>query len=752
MTAAASDDAVYNKVADILRQCEDFHRLSTHIERFEREQASLNMHVKTELEKHVEAVELGKLALHDAQTKRVKLLQELHNMLTLCESAREMVDEFPLISRMSRIYKNCYATKQMISQLNNLVKETDVIEDMLREDLELDSDMPNLLRAHYKLSKLREFREEALYQASLEGQSDLPITLENSFSNLNTLSDNFDRLVLNFCRNIFQLVKSGHIKTIVQIFKIVEAEESSDEVLKSIRDAKSSLPDSQDGPFLSLQGMTRQLRNFRLRVLEEFQGAAAENFQRAWVSYLEDGSGELNLDFIFEDLKVAFYVLPDLTPPSYNIAKTFASIYQECLVGLVTKAVSLDTPAAVYLYLINFHREYRKFFEENAPFSVDEVEPGLEDGKDGILVREYTRLFTQKIREWSDKLFQSSVDTFMKRESEPELDSDGNYGLQGTIIFFQMITQQINIISHTNNSDVVGIVLSSIMYIMQSMQDQWKSVMRSELSQQLSGNPESVPPGLMEYLLAVANDNLKCAGFMDNTLLNTFELITSEREEDLREAFGKTVDGYILISDIGVSQIVAIISNDVKPALTSLFQPNWYQSSNMKLIVDTFRDYIVDCIEHMVPGLFDVFLLEASNALTISYLRSIFNKNACFDGDNAIQQIRSDIALAIRVFGEYMAAEHLRSTFEPIEKLLLGMLDADVETVSEYFHLLKEAYWDAPLSLVEAVLQNRTDLEKSIIKKMIDIVRHENDSLQIDTSQQPTVFSQVTSLSGSSIL
>ncbi|EPY50052.1 exocyst complex subunit Sec6 [Schizosaccharomyces cryophilus OY26] len=742
MSLASSDELVYNKVADILRQSEDFYKLSSHVEKFEREKDTFDLHVKTELEKHAESLQKGRLSLQDSHLKRQKLLRELNHMRSLCMTAHEMVEQFPLISEVSRIYKNCYATRQMIIQLRNLMQETDIIEDMIREDLEQDPTMPNLLKAHFKLSKLRTFRDEAMHQASLESRSDVSTTLQSSFSNLNALSEKFDRLIFNYCRNLLELLRIGNTKTIVRVFKIIEAEEASDEMLKSIRNAQSNLTDANEAPFVNLQGSSRQLRNFWSEAKEIFQVSIAERFHQAWSNFLTQ-QADLELDWVLDDLQYAFKVLPELASPSFDIAKVFAIIYQQCLVNLVKDAVSSDTPAATFLNLINFHKEYRTFYQEHAPFSIDELQPPLEDGSNGILVKEYTRLFTQKIQEWSDKLFQSSVEAFVKRESEPELDSDGNYGIQGTIIFFQMITQQVTIISQTNNPEVVSTVLRSIMYVMQAMQEHWKTVMKTELQKHLS-DASSAPPGLMEYLLALANDNLKCAGFMDNTLLRTFELATDSREEDLRESFGKTVDGFILLSDIGVNEIVEIISNDVKPALATLFHPGWYQSSNMKLIVDTFRDYIVDCIEHMVPGLFDVFLLESSNALTINYLRGIYNKGVTFEGPSAIQQIRSDVALAIRAFGEYMAAEHLKATFEPIEKLLLGMLDAELGSVADYFHLLKESYWDAPLSLVEMILLHRTDLDRTTIRKMVEIVRQENAKVQHYSSNKPTIFSQIT--------
>ncbi|EPX71777.1 exocyst complex subunit Sec6 [Schizosaccharomyces octosporus yFS286] len=741
MSLVSSDELVYNKVADILRQSEDLYKLSSHVEKLEREKDTFDLHVKAELEKHSESLQRGKLALHDSHLKRQKLLNELNHMRSLCTAAHKMVEQFPLISQVSRIYKNCYATQQMIVQLQNLMQETDIIEDIIREDLEHDPTMPNLLKAHFKLTKLRTFRDEAMYQASLESRNDASTTLQSSFSNLNALSEKFDRLIFNYCSNLFELLKVGNTKTIVRVFKIIEAEEASDEMLKSIRNAQSNLTDANEAPFMNLQGSSRQLRNFWSEAKEIFQASVAERFHQAWSNFITQ-KADLELEWMFDDLQYAFKVLPELASPSFDLARVFAIIYQQCLVNLVKDSISSDTPAAIFLYLINFHKEYRAFYQEHAPFSADEIQPSLEDGSNGVLVKEYTRLFTQKIQEWSDKLFQSSVEAFIKRESEPELDSDGNYGIQGTIIFFQMITQQVNIISQTNNPEVVSTVLRSIMYVMQAMQEHWKTVMKTELQKHLSTS--NTPPGLMEYLLALANDNLKCAGFMDNTLLRTFELATDSREEDLRESFGKTVDGFILLSDIGVNEIVEIISNDVKPALATLFHPGWYQSSNMKLIVDTFRDYIVDCIEHMVPGLFDVFLLESSNALTINYLRGIYNKGVTFEGPSAIQQIRSDIALAIRAFGEYMAAEHLKATFEPIEKLLLGMLDAELGSVAEYFRLLKESYWDAPLSLVEVILTNRTDLDRGTIRKMVEIVRQENSNMQQYSSNKPTIFSQIT--------
>src|SRR5690606_5588860 len=63
-----------------------------------------------------------------------QIKEEMQKIDKLCQEAQELVEEFPIISKVSRIHKNFLAVEEMKRNLNELDAKLNLVDDMLRDD------------------------------------------------------------------------------------------------------------------------------------------------------------------------------------------------------------------------------------------------------------------------------------------------------------------------------------------------------------------------------------------------------------------------------------------------------------------------------------------------------------------------------------------------------------------------------------------------------------------------------------------
>ncbi|EEB06866.2 exocyst complex subunit Sec6 [Schizosaccharomyces japonicus yFS275] len=731
------------KAGDLIRQTDSFDKLTVLIERLQREKNTLDVYVKSELETLSNSYKAGLERVNDGKSKLQELQDNISGLVSLCNNAGSMVNEFSLISKISRVYRNCTATKQMIEQLEKLQEETDLVEDMLQSDIHQGDDMPNLLRAHFILTRLQSFRDEAMQQAAKENSIELDETLEQLFSKLNVISDNFDRLVFSFCRNFLELLSDEQTRTLISTFKIIEVEEAADRKARNLIDVRKSTYAGADSSLWNFQGSRRELKNFRERAFEEIENSIQERFDTCW-NQLQEPDASLNLEWVISDLDMAKQ-LEKLTPPEYRLFSFVLSTYHTLLDEFVHKCINGDMAVVILLYLVEFQVAYREYLRDSHYVYIEELDPPLEDSDESELALEVSSVLVNKVKEWAKKVFDKDVDEFTRRQNEPQSDNQHKYSLPGTIILFQMISQQLKLLSPCENATVFFKVVMGALDMLLTLQQKWKETLRAETTKQMN-NPHSVVPGLPEYAVALSNDSLKSSGFTESTFKKYHNLIPENFRSEFLERLSNVEDGYIYLSGSCLSTIVALIATDTKHAFSLVFQTAWYESSNIPIVVNTFRDYLSDCKEHLVSGLTESLAKESIKGFVVCYIRCLLNKNIKLRGAETIERIRADVSCALQMFSDYASdVNELKQEFVSIQSLLLGMLDADTNTVADYYTDLKNLFWDVPIQLVELVLINRSDLDRNECRKMIEIIRYTDANIPTPKNAEGTIYKNVLS-------
>jgi exocyst complex component 3 len=322
------------------------------------------------------------------------------------------------------------------------------------------------------------------------------------------------------------------------------------------------------------------------------------------------------------------------------------------------------------------------------------LEPPLLDGNESHLIDDYFSLVSKKMDEWTANLMKTEVDDFVKRETQPEEDADGYYSMQGAVILFQMLNQQVDLALDSNQAAVLARVVDEANRVMRGVQAQWLKLLDQEYRKQITaqdkGNTDDMVGGLVEYVMALANDQIKSADFTE-ALNNRLEpLVSNKYKTQLADKLNDAMDGFLDVAKRCVQVLIDVVFHDLRPATKLLVQPGstWYtasilppgksraaeeQQGPMEQIILTLKDYMVEDYQaHLNPNLFDLLIEDILDTFLITYLVAV-RKAGKLRIPQAVDRMRSDVDMAVEFFGQYKTKKELEGYFDVLESVLTLM-------------------------------------------------------------------------------
>lgn len=296
------------------------------------------------------------------------------------------------------------------------------------------------------------------------------------------------------------------------------------------------------------------------------------------------------------------------------------------------------------------------------------IQPPLLDGKEQDLINDYLALIVKKMEEWTANLMKTEISDFLGRAEPPEVDADGYYGMQGAVILFQMMNQQIDLALDSNQGAILVRVVEEANRVMRSVQTQWIKLLDSEFNKQV-GKPEEVSGGLVEYAMALANDQIKSADFTEALNLRLEPLVSSKYKGPIGDKLNDAMDGYLDVAKKCVQVLIDVIFNDLKPATKSLVTTGWYLTDPMTQIIETIKDYLEDYQSHLNPNLFDLLIEDIIDTFLINYLVAI-RRCSKLKVPQAVDRIREDIQKAFGFFLVYKGRKELESYFDVLNSVV----------------------------------------------------------------------------------
>ncbi|CAO3629331.1 unnamed protein product [Cunninghamella blakesleeana] len=621
----------------------------------------------------------------------------------------------------------------------------------------------NLLHVHYNLFKLEEFRDQTMHQAR-DSPHDVIVTLKTYFKRVDLLSEEFTQHLWQLARNMLALIDEGCGPSIVILTKIIECEEKADEKALAARQAQANHQDLQqrneiisttslnnnnkssvivDQKWRLAEGNPRTIKAYRVEFFEQVHQSILERFEYELKPYKEadDWIGALDAtDFIFDDLELIFDQIVPKFPKKYKIFPYFVLEYHRHAYDMLNHMVNEELDAGSILRLLRFVRDYYATMSTRLGVTEELLEPQLLDGQEQSLVNEYLKLVKSTLADWTSNLMSSESKRFINRDEPPEESTDGQFGMEGSVDLFQIINQQIDVAADANQGMLLYLVVSECSNVMTDSQAFWRKLLSTELNKQIH-QPDQVAPAFVEYAIALANDQIKCADFADAIAERVIPMVESRYKHQTEEKLNTTVNGYEHIAALAREALLEVTFNDIQPVFNDLFTQRWYEQPLVPSVIETLKDYCEDFM-HLNKHIFHQLLSDILDKFLMLYIQSMRHRKATFKMEYCLDKIENDVRISFNFFAKHIPKKEMETKFDVIEKIHI-LLESDRSMIYLHYYTLRQAYPDVPITFMEDILGKRDDLDKSALKEIMEGIKAKARENEPQADTPPTIFSRI---------
>lgn len=227
-----------------------------------------------------------------------------------------------------------------------------------------------------------------------------------------------------------------------------------------------------------------------------------------------------------------------------------------------------------------------------------------------------------------------------------------------------MINQQTDLALDSNQGSVVARVVEEFNRSMRSTQATWLKLIDSEFARQVN-RPEEDPGGLVEYLIALANDQVKSADFTEALSSRLEPLVSEKYRTVIADKLNDAMDGYLDVAKRCIQVLIDTVFNDIKTAIRVLFTPSWYVDDPIFQIVETISDYMGDFQARLSPSLFDLLVDDIVDTFLLSYLAAL-RRASKLKLPGAASKMKEEVKKAFDFFTQYKPAQELEQYFEVV--------------------------------------------------------------------------------------
>lgn len=491
--------------------------------------------------------------------------------------------------------------------------------------------------------------------------------------------------------------------------------------------------------FKSMQANARVIKNYRHKFLDTLAASVKSSFDTHFVSNEMDMLGFIDgLGFVYKDIIRIKDDVEPLFPADYEIFAYLVKTYHRLLNETLRKVIESAPEAKVLLELHAWIKGYRPSMKElEVPNAW--LQPPLLDGKSQELIEDYVKLIVAKLDEWTINLQREETAKFTWRTKEPEQSDDGQFGMEGVVDFFQIVNQQCDLALDSNQGAVLGRVVTECSQVMRRVQAEWLQVVADESRAQVEKKPEEVPGGLVEYVIALANDQLKSADYAEALSARLEPLVSEKYKAIISQRLNEAIDGYLDVAKQCTSSLVAFVFNDVKTATTRLVTPAWYTESLMPQIIETMRDYMSDYQAHLNPAIFEILVEDLLDAFLIAYLTALRRApSRSLRMPTALQLIKSDVEAAFEFFATHKPPQDLQANFEVLH-MVVSMLSASSSMVFMDYWTFAKTH-GPNLAFVEAIMKARDDFDRVQVNEIMETLRRKVKEEGIGEPPEPTIM------------
>lgn len=722
------------RLQDLLRHPDDLEKIPGLKAEYTRKKSTLDSQLREGLRDQLETVQQCINELQESQRYVYSMRGVLKDVDDLCQGSRRELGDFSQIDKLARIQRNFEATIDMKQRLEYFESDLADIESKLSRDDEDLENQPNLLPIHLTITRLREFRDEALDQILKSNDRSSERMLHELFSKLDHLIDWFDDHLTSICMNLIPLVQQDNRSIVVRLAAVIVSEEENDAKVLALQEAKKDHGDLVSR-FKSMNVGFKNTRGYKDKFIEAIKSYAREQSSDCREKFFENPD---RLDKIFRwffnDLFTVKEGMQSLMPKKWKIFSVYTNIYhkmmRDFLVGLIDDP---ELRAGNMLSIVHWADKYYSKMEKLG-WKRSDLEPNVLNDRDVELVRDWRNLIVKSLDEWVQRFIDNDKKALAERDADLlATNPDGFFCTKTLGDMWRMLYEQVGSASASQRTDVVEGVINAMLQSLKKRQTSWIACVDDEVAKvKAAVDPADGLQQLQDWLVAIANDQITVIDDNESTgqiaylsrFRQSFESHVSTKfmETYVEGELDQLRDGYVDLATYCLSAFISLVmSVDFRTTFPDFFTAKWYSGYAMKRVTSTFEDYLADYATVLHPSLIDVLVEELSDELLVRYLGCVRNKGAKFRrSDPYTDKFKDDVLTVFAFFQKY--PDSFASTIKDRWRLvdwLVRLLEAEKGPgVLLVYEAFKAEYWDLQLSWVEAVLRCREDFERSMMSSV----------------------------------
>lgn len=721
------------RLEDILRHPEDLDKITGLKAEYSRKKAAVDSHLREGLRDQLETVQRSINSLTEGQRQVGKTKDELQGIDKLCAESQSSVEDFSQIDKLAKVQRHFEATLTMRKGLENFSAELADIENLLTEDDDDLENQPNLLRAHMRISRLRDFRDEAMDQIRKAQDGSNEETLIDYFQGLDSVIEWFDDHLGTACMNLIPLVQSDNHGMVVRLAVVVANEEKNDETVRALQEAQKDHKDLANR-FKSMNVGPKTVRGYKEKFIQAIEFYAQSQFDNTLEEFLGDPDIlEKSFRWFFNDIFTVKQGMQPLMPKKWKIYQTYTNIYHKMmhdfLIGLINDP---ELPADNLLAIIHWSGKYYKKMKKLGWMPSD-LQPNILDDREPELIRQWQNVIIKAVGEWMDRIQTADTKGLVERIPDSlDTNMEGYFRTRTLPDMWRMLNEQIMAAGASSRTDLVEGIIDSMFQVLKGRQSAWQTLIDDECAKYKAPGGDLLDgiQLLQDWLVAVANDQIACIDDNDETgqlgyltrFKNDFEPYVDPKYMASRAMVELDAlrDGYVDLSTHCLNQFVQVVfSVDLRGTIPEFFTQKWYGDFAMKRITSTFDDYMADYSPVLHPSLTDILVEELSDELLVRYLSSVRNKSVKFrpSQDPYTDKFKDDVLTVFAFFQKYpdSFAATIKMKWRLVDWLVRLLESEKGPALVAVYENFKTEYWDLQLTWVEAVLRTRDDFERSMV-------------------------------------
>lgn len=738
----------WERLAALIKTEQDVSRIDVLKQDLQKDQKAISLQLERETQllkdRGIEGMEdLGK-SLKALQNLRAnlqkidRLKDESFTSIDRYNVIADATDAYEVLHEAQSVYDTFKDMNEVSSRLNSLIDSINSGE----------SESGDLMRVHYHLTYLRDFHDRMAVLAQ-RSTNDVKNTVQKLDIMIKPFVEKFDGLLEIVATDLISFIAEGDFTVVIQMIKLIDYEEREDLKIQAALSVAQNKTGVSDNKLLFSSIGRRVPRGYKDKFMQWVSESVSDRFATIRDQYFEkepavEVFGMLQgLDWIAEDLETLKAAQPRIFPERWDFWQTLFKWYMDNLAKLMDELIELEPETSIVFDILQFDKDFRAQLCSQLDIPKSSIMTVIGEEAKARLLDDCERLLVEKMNEWFSTRLEKEQQMFVSRSLPPDTDAEGYTTIQDSNVVFKMFQQQIDVAIGSAQGKILFGVIENFCRLVSSSREKWRLVVDDQLEglTHFTNAPEteqesmSFPGGIVEYLVALSNDQTRSAAYMETLTSKVMPMVSSKYRDMIHVTVDKAMDECVNFSHVCIQSLVNIFFSDVKLAVESIFTKEWY-SNGLKLvtnIVDTFEEYLHDFDTFLFSYMARILWESLMDKTLRGYLQCL-KRDRKFRVPKVFDCIKRDVGILYTFFFKVYPNEVVVQDKLIILQHLMEFIEYQED---EDFLLLWEQdclpqFNDLPVSFLEAILRSRDDFDEARIPALLSKIQECNDKFVQD--------------------